>query len=253
MSDQAVQSTTEVNQGLTQWQRVINIFTAPSKTFEDIKRGNRSWWLPFLIMVVIGYLFFAAVTMKIGWNQVAQNAIHLNPKAEERMQQAPPAQRDMTMKITQSFTEGAAAASPVFVLLIAAVMALVLWGTVNFLFAGKAQFPSIFAVMMYGFLPGTIKTVLGTIVTYTGMAPESFNIRNFAPTNLGAFLNPLETNSALYSLASAIDFTTIWTLVVVSIGLAIVAGVKRSSGYIAVFGWWAIVTLGAAGWAAVMG
>ena len=253
MNDQAVQPTAETTPGLTQWQRVINIFSAPSRTFEDIKRGNRSWWLPFLIMVLVGYIFFAAVTTKIGWTQVAQNAIHLNPKAEERMQQAPPAQRDMTMKITQSFTEGVVAATPIFLLVFAAVMALVLWGTINFLFAGKAQFPSIFAVMMYGFLPGIIKTILGTIVVFTGMAPESFNIRNFAPTNLGAFLNPLETNSALYALASSIDFTTIWTLVVVSIGVAIVAGVKRSSGYIAVFGWWAIVVLVGAGWAAIMG
>ena len=39
----------------------------------------------------------------------------------------------------------------------------------------------------------------------------------------------------------------------VGIGLAIVAGVKRSSGYIAVFGWWAIVVLVGAGWSAVMG
>ena len=253
MSDQAVQPAAEATPGLTQWQRVSNIFSAPSKTFEDIKRGNRSWWMPYLIMIVIGYIFFAAVTMKIGWNQVAQNAIHMNPKAEERMQQAPPAQRDMTMKITQYFTEGAVAASPVILLIAAAVMSLVLWGTINFLFAGKATFPTIFVALMYAWLPGIIKSLLGTIVVFAGMAPESFNIRNFAPTNLGAFLNPLETNPGLYALASAIDFTTIWTLVLVSIGVAIVAGVKRSSGYIAVFGWWAILVVAGAGWAAIMG
>ena len=80
MSDQAVQPEAGTTTGLTQWQRVANTFTAPSKTFEDIKRGNRSWWMPYLIMVVIGYIFFAAVTTKIGWNQVAQNAIHMDPK-----------------------------------------------------------------------------------------------------------------------------------------------------------------------------
>jgi len=253
MSDQAVQPAADASSGLTQWQRVSNIFTAPSRTFEDIKRGNRSWWLPYLIMVVIGYVFFAAVTMKIGWNQVAQNAIHMNPKAEERMQQAPPAQRDISMKVTEYFTEGISAATPVVLLIAAAIMSLVLWGTINFLFAGKATFPSIFAVLMFAWLPGIIKTLLGTIVVFAGMAPESFNIRNFAPTNLGAFLNPLETNPGLYALASAIDFTTIWTLVLVSIGVAIVAGVKRSSGYIAVFGWWAILVVAGAGWAAIMG
>jgi hypothetical protein len=253
MSDQAVQPAAEISPGLTQWQRITNIFTAPSKTFQDIKRGNRSWWLPFLIMILVGYIFFAAVTAKIGWNQVAQNAIHMNPKAEERMSQAPPAQRDMSMKFTEYFTEGISAATPIVLLIAATIMALVLWGTINFVFAGKATFPSIFAVLMYAWLPGIVKTLLGTIVVFAGMAPESFNIRNFAPTNLGAFLNPQETNAAVYALASAIDFTTIWVLVLVSIGVAIVSGIKRSSGYIAVFGWWAIAVLFGAGWAAIMG
>jgi hypothetical protein len=36
-------------------------------------------------------------------------------------------------------------------------------------------------------------------------------------------------------------------------GTAIVAKVKRSSGYIAVFGWWAIFVLIGVGWAAAMG
>jgi cbb3-type cytochrome oxidase subunit 3 len=253
MSDQAVHPAAEVNPGLTQLQRVTNTFTAPSKTFDDIKRGNRSWWLPYLIMILVGYIFFAAVTSKIGWNQVAQNVIHLDPKAEERMSQAPPAQRDMTMKITQYATEGISGATPIVLLIFAAVIGLVLWGTINFAFAGKAKFQSVFAVLMYAWLPGILKSLLGTIVIFAGMAPESFNIKNFAPTNLGAFLNPQETNAGLYSLASAIDFTTIWMLVLASIGVAIVAGVKRSSGYIAVFGWWAILVLVGAGWAAVMG
>ncbi len=98
-----------------------------------------------------------------------------------------------------------------------------------------------------------IKTILGTIVLFVGMEPESFNLANFAPTNLGAFLSPQDTNPALYKLATSLDFTTIWYLVLFGIGLSIVAGVKRSKGYIAVFGWWAVVVLIGAGWTAAFG
>jgi len=63
----------------------------------------------------------------------------------------------------------------------------------------------------------------------------------------------METNKALYSLASSLDVVSIWSLVLLAIGTATVAGVKRSSGYLAVFGWWAIFTLVAVGWAAAMG
>ncbi len=256
MSDPEVQPVAEPapqGAGLSQWQRVINTFTAPSKTFEDIKRGNKSWWMPFVIVILVGYVFFAAVTFKIGWAQVAENAIHLNPKSEERLAQAPPAQRETTLKFTQYGMEGGFAASPILVLILAALISLVLWGTINFVFGGKATFGSIFAVWMFSALPGVIKSLLGTVVIFAGTAAESFNLNNFAPTSIGAFLNPLETNAALYKLASALDVTTIWCLVLQGMGVAIVAGVKRSSGYIAVFGWWAIIVLFGVGVAAVTG
>jgi hypothetical protein len=91
------------------------------------------------------------------------------------------------------------------------------------------------------------------ITILAGMAPESFNIKNMAPTNLGAFLDPVETNKVLYSLASSVDIVTIWTLVLLGMGTSIVADTKRGSGYIAVFGWWIVVVLISAGIAAVTG
>lgn len=252
MNDFGVQPVAPVAPGLTEVQRVVNVFTAPSKTFEDIKRGNRSWWLPFVIMAIVGYILFAAVATKIGMEAVVDNQIKLDPKAEERMAQAPPDQRETQKKISLYITEGVFVANPAFVLAGVALLSLGLWGTINFVFGGKATYGSIFAVWMFASLPTIVKTLLGTIVIYAGAAPETFNIKNFAPTNLAVFLfpNPLEANKALYSLASSLDVITIWTLVLLGIGTAIVAGVKRSSGYIAVFGWWAIFVLIGVGWAA---
>jgi hypothetical protein len=108
-------------------------------------------------------------------------------------------------------------------------------------------------VWFFANLPTIFKSLLGTIVIFAGAAPETFNIKNFAPTNLGAFLNPIETNKALYSLASSLDAVTIWCLILMGIGIATVAGVKRSSGYIAVFGWWAIIVLVGVAFAAITG
>ncbi|MGA2729771.1 MAG: Yip1 family protein [Terracidiphilus sp.] len=253
MSDLEVQPVAEPVPGLSQWQRVSDVFTAPSKTFEDIKRGNKSWWMPFVIFTLVGYILFAAVALKIGMQQVVDNQIHLNPKQEERMSQATPEQREMSAKISLYVTEGIFLANPLILLAAVAIGTLGLWGTINFVFGGKAKYGSIFAVWMYASLPGILKVLLGVIVIYAGTAPESFNIKNYAPTNLGAFLNPLETNPALYSLASSIDVITIWTMVLLGMGTAMVAGVKRNSGYIAVFGWWAIFVLIGVGIAAVTG
>jgi hypothetical protein len=108
-------------------------------------------------------------------------------------------------------------------------------------------------VWFFANLPSIFKTLLGVVAIYAANSPETFNIKNFAPTNAGAFLPVMETNKAIYALATSLDIVTIWSLFLMGMGIAIVAGVKRSSGYIAVFGWWAIVVLIGAGWAAVFG
>jgi hypothetical protein len=251
MQAQPVAAAPSQTAALTQMQRVTNIFAAPSKTFNDIRDHSRSWWMPFIILSVVGYLFFAVIYTKVGMQQVVDNQTHLSPKAEERLAQATPEQREFSNKLSVGITEGVFIGGPILVLIITAVGSLVLWGTINFGFGGKAKYGAVFSIWMFASLPGIVKPILGSIVIFTGMAPESFNIKNYAPTNIAALLmNPLETNAALYSLATSIDIVTIWTLVLAGIGTATVAGTKRSAGYIAVFGWWAIITLVSAGAAA---
>src|SRR6185437_4751458 len=127
--------------GLNQWQRAGNVFVAPSKTFDDIKRGNCSWWLPFLILLFFSYVLFAGITMKIGWQQVAANNIAVNPRQAQRIDQLNPAQRATAMKIAGTVMEIFLAASPVLILIGACLVSLLLWGTINFGFGGKASFP----------------------------------------------------------------------------------------------------------------
>jgi hypothetical protein len=239
--------------GLTQWQRVACTFTAPSKTFEDVKRGNRSWWLPLIVTALVGYILFAAVAQKIGIQQTVDNQIRMDPKAQERMANASPEQRAMGEKVSVGITEGVFIAGPLIGMLGALVVAAVLMGTINFGFGGRAKFGEVFAVVYYAWLPQVVKVLLGTAVIYAGVAPESFNIKNFAPTNLGAFLDPTDTAKWLYALATSLDAVTIWMVVLMSIGVATVAGVKRSAGYIAVFGWWLIIVFFGVVTAAVMG
>jgi hypothetical protein len=253
MSETEVPSMAGVT-GLSQWQRVTNTFTAPSKIFEDIKRGNRSWWLPLILVSLVGYLFFAVVATRIGIHQTVENQTHLSAKAEEGMANATPEQREKALGFWVTFSEVLFIANPAITLGWYSLLSLGLIGTINFGFGGRAKYGSILAVWLYSLLPVmVIKPLLGCVVIFAGMAPESFNIKNFAPTNIGSFLNPLETNAALYAFLTSLDVIQIWSLVLLAIGVAAVAGVKRSSGYIAVFGWWAIIVLFGVGIAAVTG
>jgi len=235
---------------LTQMQRVIYTFTAPSKTFSDIKRST-SWWLPFLLSVVFTYALFFTVQAKVGWEQVTENSIRQNPRQAEQMDKLTPEQRASQMKIAAVVTEAIFGAFPIIALIVNAVIAGVLLATINFGFGGKATFWEAFAVTWYGGLPGLIKVSLGIAALLAGLAPETFNSRNFSGTNIGYYLNQQETPKALYALATSLDAITIWSLALYAIGFSIVAGTKRSSGYIAVFGWWALIVLIGAGVASI--
>jgi hypothetical protein len=252
MSELEIPAAVPQSAGLSQWQRVSNIFTAPSKTFNDIKAGNRSWWLPFILFVVVGTALCATVTVKVGWHQVVENGLRVSPKAAEAIEKMPPEQRQMNAKISAISQEVVWFLAPVGVLLLNLIAAGVLLGTINFGFGGKANFRQVLAVSWYAGLPGLLKLLLGLVGLFAGVEAESFLPGNAAGTNLGYFFLPPETPVYLWTLLTAVDITFLWTLVLFSKGLAKVAGVKDSSGYAAVFGWWILLTLIQVGIASAM-
>ena len=64
--------------------RLVDVFVAPSKTFTDIL-SNQSWWLPFLISVIIGYGYLFAVQAQVGWDAVTVNVLKQDPKTVEAL------------------------------------------------------------------------------------------------------------------------------------------------------------------------
>ena len=226
---------------LSQGERIVDTFIAPSKTFADILR-DKSWWLPFLLAILVGYGYLFALQSKVGWDQVAQNAMKQDPKAAERMANASPEQRAQAAKLTTTIIKSTFYASPVLALLFAAVASLVLWGTINFIFGGHAAYGRVFAVWMYGTLPLLLTSILAIVALFAGLDRDQFNINNPVGTNLGFYLGA-ETPKWLMTLAGAIDVVWIWAYILVGIGLAIVAKTKKSSGLIAVFGWVVLILL----------
>jgi hypothetical protein len=239
--------------GLSQMQRVTYTFTAPSKTFEDIKRGNRSWWMPFLITILAGAVLYLAITEKVTWAQVYENQQRDAPEWAKHMQEQQPPEARAAAAAKGPMTQAVTwAVSPLGVLIMNLICAPILWGTINFGFGGKAKFTSVLAVTFYaGLVYWPLKLLLAVVPIFAGAAPEAFNIANPSPTNIGAFLAKQDTPAALYSLATGIDGLYIWCLILTGIGLATVAGVKRSSGYIAVFGWWILTLIVFTGIAAI--
>jgi hypothetical protein len=227
---------------LSQVERVVDTFIAPTKTFQDILR-DPSWWLPWLLGVVLTLGFGLAVQQKIGWDKTYTNILLQSPQSQQdRLAQLPPAEQARQKAIGAAFVKYIFWTTPILGLLFAAIATLVLTGTLNFVLGGHATFGQMFPVWMYAALPFTIQAILVIITVYAGLDADAFNLKNPVGTNIGYFL-PLDSPKWLLALGTAIDILTIWVLILLTIGSAIVAKMKRSTAAVAVFGWWILITM----------
>ena len=86
---------------LSEAQRLLYTFTAPSRTMADLRR-NASWWVPWLLISVVSMAFVYALDKRVGWGQVMETQVQANPKSAEKMDKMPPEQREKIMKIQET-------------------------------------------------------------------------------------------------------------------------------------------------------
>jgi hypothetical protein len=172
--------------GLSQSERVVDAFVAPTKTFADILR-NTSWWLPFVLLVVVGFVFNVAVDKKVGFDQVAQQQMAKNKMQTERIDSLPPDQKAAVMRTAAKQTRYFSYGSAVFILIFALLTSLLWWLTINFGFGASTTFGQMFAVWMYAALPKVILYAICAGLLFAGVGIDTFDIQN-----------PLGTNPAYY-------------------------------------------------------
>jgi Yip1-like protein len=232
---------------LSQFERVVDTFIEPSKTFNDIKR-NRSWWLPFVIIAVLGYIFCFVAVQHVGWNSMVTNVMKSNPKTAARLEQQTPAQQAQTFAVTKGFIEGFMAGGPVVVLVMNALFALVLWGCFAFLLGGATNYGEMFAVSIFASLPAALATLIA-IATVFASDPQTYNLNLPSPAALAYYLDP-STPAWLLSIGKSLDIFSLWSLALSGFGGAIVAKVKPLRGVLLVFGLWLLFVVVKTGLAA---
>lgn len=234
---------------LSQASRVVNTFVAPGKTFADINR-SASWWLPYLILALVSWAFVFTVDKKIGFDKVNENQIKMNAKAQERLDQLTPEQREQQTQIGVKFTKFISYGFPVITLAINAIMALILWGSYSFGAGAQLNFGKSMAVVMYANMVGIVKALLAMVTLFAGADPDTFTFQNPVATNLGFLIDPTQ-HKVLYALGSSLDIVNFWIMALVAIGFTYVCKVKKGTSFAIVFGWWAVLTALGVGAAAI--
>jgi len=225
---------------LTEVERVVDTFVAPSKTFTDIRR-NASWWAPFILVAACWCAMAVVADTKVGMDTIVNNQMRLSPKQAERLENLPPEQREAQMKAAVKGTRIFwIYIAPIGALLLGAIVAGISMGTFNFGFGAKLKFNQCMAMFMYPSLPLIIKTLIAIMVLLAG-AGEGFTFQNPVASNLGMLVDP--NSHFLYNVASAIDVFTIWTLVLAGLGYSCITRLKRGTCMAVVFTWWGVMTL----------
>jgi hypothetical protein len=247
MSDIAAVEGQSAGPGLSQVERVVDTFVAPTKTFTDILRDS-SWWLPFLLLVLVTLGTTVVVEKQVGWGRVAENQLHQNPKQEEAMASLPPDQRASRMQVTANVWRYLSYGSFAFILVFVAIFALIYWASFNFGLGAKTTFGQMFAVCMYASLPRLLIGLLSIVTLLFGNSADSYDARNPVGTNLAYYMP--DSGPALKAALSFFDVIGLWQLVLLVIGTAIIAKVSTGKAAAVVVGWWVLGLLVSVGIAA---
>ena len=234
------------NPPLSEGARIINTFIAPSKTFADLRR-NSSWWVPWLLVSLASIAFLVTIDKKIGFEQANRNIIEKSSKAEQ-FEKLPPEQRAKQIQAATGITRIITYANPVITLIVFVVIAALLMATFRFGVGAEVPFKTSLAIVSYANLPGIILAIVG-IASVMAVDPEGFNLRNPVATNPAYFMDP-SGNPFLYSLLSALDVFTIWTIVLTALGFAQNSKMKRGTAFTVVVVWYLVYKLGGAALAA---
>ena len=233
--------------GLSQIGRVIDTFLAPTKVFEDI-RGNASWWLPVLLMIVGSLATGYTVDQKVGFERAFLNHLHTTPSQEDQINQLPPDQKAARVAISAKVTAGITYAFPVTMLVGFALYSLILWAAFNFGLGAQTTYAQVYAVSWYAALPYLFITVLTIVTICFGGSPETYDYANPIGTNLAYYFPDL--SPGLKALLAALDIIKLWSLALQVVGMAIIARKSILQSAIIVVGWFAILVVVAVGFTA---
>jgi hypothetical protein len=223
--------------GLSQVERVVNTFVAPTATFKDILRST-SWWLPFVLLVVSSVATAFVVDRKVGFDRAFDNQVRMSQSAQERMAELTPAQKAQTVKIQVEVTKYISYGSFAMIAIFLAIYSLILWASFNVGLGASTKFGQVFAVTMYSALPYLLTALLTILALTLGGNAEGYDYKNPVGTNMGYYLP--DAAPWLRGLLSAFDVVKLWSLVLQAMGMAIIAKKKIAQSAIVVGIFWLI-------------
>jgi hypothetical protein len=238
--------------GMGEFSRLTGVLFEPKKTFEDIAK-RPTFWVPLILITLLGIVATYLISSHIGWETIIRQQTQQSARAQRQMEQMSPEQRANMEAIQMKFAPiagyGIAILGRPFGFLIAAA---ILLGIVRGIMSAPIRFKQIWSILWFAAVPAVLQTILMCVVMFL-KKPEEFNLQNPLAFNPAAFMDPTTSSKFAYSVAHSFDLFTIWTLLLIAVGLAAAGGKKISFGgaLAAVVAPWLVLVLGGAALAGV--
>lgn len=228
------------------FQRLIGVYVSPGATFADVAR-KPDFIAPLIVMVVLTVAGTELFLAKIGMEPILRWAFEHSSRTSNM---SPDQMNQMIERMVPIQTGITHAVGFLWVPFLALVIAGVGLGAVNSIFGAQISFKTAYSVACYAYLVNIVYYLLAIVMTFLG-DPEHFinNPQSPTPTNVGFFLNPLESSKPMLAVAGSVEIFTFWYLALLGIGFseATARKVKFTPLFLIFLGLWIVGVLIKAG------
>lgn len=205
--------------------RIFGTFGSPGRTFADIAREPH-FILCWCVQIVVGVGFAVMLLHKVGAYALARQAIMQSSRASA----LDPAALQTAIANSAKLFQFGVYISPAASIIVLLFLGWIFQGISNFLLGQEARYKQTMSMVSHAYLTQTLFALLAMLVLALMADPTTFQITNPMGTNLGFFLDKANTSAFLYAFGTHLDVFSLWTVVLLSLGLAKLGGRKGKFG-----------------------
>jgi hypothetical protein len=223
-------------QSMNLFNRIIGALFRPIKTFSYLNM-KPDWWRAMCVIIIASILVSILYIHKTDLNKVTE----IQLKESGSLEKLPDDQRQSTIKQHAQRMKYTLLLIP----LILPIGFLIQTGILYFifrLFKGGITFKKAFSMVSYSHLPLVIERIIAAIVLLLKSVNEiPFN--RLVILDLTVFLVREQTSRFLWNLAYSMCFFSIWSLILLCIGMAAINNLNRRKSFIIVISFWLLWTI----------
>lgn len=232
--------------GIGAFEAVVGTFTKPSDTFGRLV-ARPTWWLPYLLFIVVTVGSSAAVSKKVDWEGAAHDAI------AQRASSGRAIPAEAAPRIAATMRTWTMIAGPVFAAVFPFVVALLLWGGSKS-FGGEAGFGALLAIALHANLANLAGGIIGLPI-FLSKPDGSVNLQRIwdvVSSSVASFL-PEDSGHVLLAIGSSLELFMLASVVLAIVGMRRIPGLPKYAAVVVPLVVWGLFVALKVGGAAMRG